>query len=218
MSKENALATVQQLRGPSVSGSVTVPLAELDQMRSDHAAAVRAARELADKQAMIKIVVAHVAEGGRQRNILVEDDNLMEVSIMYKNLDDVRDALAKDARERVQDHIDSIGKQLEGLTSQVAESSNKLSETIAAFAEEKKLHQGLQKRYNDLETKFNTTNLKFESAVQTLTEERKLHEEALANLKEASEAQNKIAEATIIDLQNKLKDCQEGRPWWKKLL
>lgn len=53
------LPAVSSIPGPTISGSVQVPLAELDRMRSDHANAIKLAKELEDRQQQIKITTEY---------------------------------------------------------------------------------------------------------------------------------------------------------------
>lgn len=53
------LPAVSSIPGPTISGSVQVPLAELDRMRSDHANAIKLAKELEDRQQQIKITAEY---------------------------------------------------------------------------------------------------------------------------------------------------------------
>lgn len=70
----STLPAVNTIPGPVISGSVQVPLAELDRMRSDHANALKLAQELEDKQKMVKISAAYT------EHIVVEETDYLRSS------------------------------------------------------------------------------------------------------------------------------------------
>lgn len=70
----SSLPAVNSIPGPVISGSVQVPLAELDRMRSDHANALKLAQELEDKQKQVKISAAYT------EHVVVEETDYLRQS------------------------------------------------------------------------------------------------------------------------------------------
>ena len=127
----NTLPAVNSIPGPSISGSVQVPLAELDKMRSDHANALKLAQELEHKQKQIKVSAAYT------EHIVVEEADYLSQSSSFSlgiggsipmqmptkrfvnkaiqreectfvNMDDVLGELKADATKRVKKETDII--------------------------------------------------------------------------------------------------------------
>lgn len=108
------------LVGPRISGTVTVPLLELDKMRMDHSNAVKIASELTERQAMVKVTfVQRVSEYGYQstgggRNRYLKDDSLQESAVEYKNFDDFREIIRQEEHDKIhQQFLEFVRKQQE---------------------------------------------------------------------------------------------------------
>lgn len=106
------------LNGPTISGDVKVNLLELDRMRTDHAQAVKLAKELEARQMQVKVtVVKKTTEKGRDifdnRWGLIklgrepDKDRFEQLSVDYLNLEDVRSNIEKEAKDRWQQKIDA---------------------------------------------------------------------------------------------------------------
>jgi hypothetical protein len=116
---------VNQLAGPIISGAVSVPLAELDKMRADHANAIKLAATLEEQQKGIVITLRQNvlenrciadylypgidgATGKHRTPQRFESFQSMEdIEIAYKNMDEVLATLKLDATAIVQTEIDA---------------------------------------------------------------------------------------------------------------
>lgn len=177
MSKE--LVRASELQMPSCSGTVSVPLAELDNMRAQHAKAVQVAKDLDEKQAMVKLVVT-MQELDRNGYKLDKKTEKIE----YKGFEDFRANIAEEERKKLHDEIKSahdsadtawknesnMHSQLLGTAKQrdaavqkaqdlsgelgVANSNLKLAETQIETAI--KVRENLEKQLIDLKEKYET--------------------------------------------------------------
>jgi len=151
--KENRLpVTISDLpQGPAISGTVTVPLIELDKMRADHSNLKKIAEDLLSTQKSVRIVVEerkvstkyvsnHYGSGGHW----VSDPNYTELLVENKGLDEVTDILRKEANERVKTTIEN----LENLNEQLKEELKKLTEK--STLEIMKLKADYSEKENDL--------------------------------------------------------------------
>lgn len=105
MSKE--VSKQVALQGPSITGTVTVSLIELDNLRANHAAAVKYASELEAKQGQVRVTVVErgsigtyeLDRYGRQR--YVNDERYSEIAVHYKGLDEFREIIRQEENEKV---------------------------------------------------------------------------------------------------------------------
>ena len=121
---------VNQLAGPIISGQVSVPLAELDKMRSDHANALALAAKLEEQQKGIVITLkqavmetrcindylwpgssdfATTGQHGLPREVKRFEtfESMQDIEVSYKNMDEVLDRLKLEATAAVQKEIDA---------------------------------------------------------------------------------------------------------------
>ena len=121
---------VNQLAGPVISGQVSVPLAELDKMRSDHANALALAAKLEEQQKGIVITLKQAVmetrcvndylypvdygSTGRVGNVTPKEvkrfesfQSMQDVEVSYKNMDEVLGRLKSEATAAVQKEIDT---------------------------------------------------------------------------------------------------------------
>lgn len=150
------LMKVRDLRPPMISGTVSVPLEELDRLRADHANAIRVAEELESRQAQVKVTyqtreryISHYSEISGEPKY---NTRLNEEKVEYRNFEDFRAIIAEEERARVQEKLqqqeDQITKSQEKLTKRFemiskleaelkdlkekfSEASKNLSETVA---------------------------------------------------------------------------------------
>lgn len=113
MNPEQGLMRADDLVGPSISGTVQVPLIELDQMRSQHAAAVRMAKELEAKQPLVKVILGKMEPKkiwddyhGRYRT--TGEQGWVQTGVEYKNFEEFREVISKEERAKVQQFVDEL--------------------------------------------------------------------------------------------------------------
>jgi chromosome segregation ATPase len=94
---------------PSISGTVSVPLAELDKMRSEHVTAVKLAQELESKQMLVRVDYRNVDDyswenGGMDRYGYPIQKKVLKVEkTEYKNLDEFRDQIRSEEFDKLRD-------------------------------------------------------------------------------------------------------------------
>lgn len=123
--------------GPSISGQVTVPLAELDKMRLDHAKLKQLCEHLESTAMSVKVVVVEEKWGykteprtdsrGRQYNATVNGKDYVTISTDYKNLDDVKAVLK-------QELLDEGLLKTQQLNKELLEVKQKLSDKITEYS------------------------------------------------------------------------------------
>jgi hypothetical protein len=140
------IQTSTHLQMPSVSGTVTLSLAELDKMRADHVAAVKLAQDLESKQMSVKVTISEHSYG--LTNNIVRDERGRLVSnnfenvateritdMKYINLESFRAVITAEERKVVQDLVDGKNVEIKRLTEVCDEMRLKNSEFIL------KIHQ-----------------------------------------------------------------------------
>lgn len=90
------------LEGPSISGVVEVPLAELDKMRVNHANAVRMVEEMKEKRQMVWVTVTNIDNGSTEK---LTD---------WKNLDDIEKALKGHLEEQFDERLEKLNATVRG--------------------------------------------------------------------------------------------------------
>lgn len=144
------LVKASQLGLPHISGTVNVPLAELDRMRADHALAVKLAKELEERQAEVKVIYAQYEKtyGGCDFHGNVQYRNeLVEKKVEYKGFDEFRSRIADEEKAKVQKEITCLK---DSVASIEAFSSKQGEELIKMTAEKKELVKALEERISDL--------------------------------------------------------------------
>jgi DNA repair exonuclease SbcCD ATPase subunit len=138
--------------GPNISGTVTVPLSELDKMRVDHANLKKLCESLMQTQMKVICVVEErrniIRYGGWDGMTRIPDVEYKELSVEYRNLDDVRE----DIRKRM---LDEELIKSEKLSKELEEVKLKLSDRTTAFdiAEiaNDKLNKEIEQKNKELE-------------------------------------------------------------------
>lgn len=160
------LIKVTDLKGPTISGSVNVPLAELDQMRVEHAKALKLAQELDAKQSMVKVVYYQEEQSYDSRG-RVDVTKLVEKSREYKGFEDFRLSIASEEREKV-------SREISHLNNEVSKAYGEIDKYVRSIRDEKTKFNTLVEDCNELsaEKKIVDSKLKVaESSVERLTKE-----------------------------------------------
>lgn len=95
------IKTTHDISGPSISGTVTVALSDLDKMRADHARLKAIASDLEAHQMEVKVTLSEskytptTDNYGRWTN----NYDYKEIGHEYRNLDDVREVVRQQVRE-----------------------------------------------------------------------------------------------------------------------
>lgn len=139
------MASVLQLRGPMASGTVQMNLHELDQMRSDHATAVRMAKDLESKAMSVKIVLQERKEYQRlnERNRWVTDERLEEISVEWRNIEAFRCIIHDEEHKKVADEIAQLQSDIRQHVNAIRVRDDRAVETQAII-------DRLQHKFNDL--------------------------------------------------------------------
>lgn len=130
------IQTSTHLQMPSVSGTVTLSLAELDKMRADHISAVRLAQDLELKQMLVKFVLSDRSRSLKDNSIrdeygrivshhVQEVDTERIIDVKYINLESFRALITAEERKVVQDLVDGKNKEIKRLTEVCDEWSKK---------------------------------------------------------------------------------------------
>lgn len=101
--------------GPNISGTVSVPLAELDKMRADHAKLKKITDELIAKQMQVLVIVSREMFGSsydhRGRYLGEHVQGTKVISQEYKNLDEVKDDLKKVVADEYNNKYEKLEKE-----------------------------------------------------------------------------------------------------------
>jgi len=117
------------LQMPGSAGTVSISLVQLDKMRADHANAVRYAKSLEEKQALVRVIYAEqksVYIGKGYGGAGIYDNQLVEKSITYKGFDEFRGRIAAEEREKVAKELRTLNNSLIGANNEI----NKLEEDL----------------------------------------------------------------------------------------
>lgn len=111
------LVKASQLGLPHISGTVNVPLAELDRMRADHALAVKLAKELEERQAEVRVTYYEEEKvlDFDSRGKSYYKTKLTEKKVEYKGFNEFRDRIADEEKAKVQKEIDRLKDNLKTL-------------------------------------------------------------------------------------------------------
>lgn len=125
MSKELFL----NLAGPSITGTVTVGLLELDKMRLDHANAVKIAEELRNREKSVKVIIVEKQNSfdyDRYGRRFITDDKYIELSVDYKNLEDFRSLISQEEREKVTTELNNLNAEINSQAKRIGDLQIKL--------------------------------------------------------------------------------------------
>ena len=203
----NTLPAVNSIPGPSISGSVQVPLAELDKMRSDHANALKLAQELEHKQKQIKISAAYT------EHIVVEETDFLtqgnslssngglgagyqmptkrfvnkaieKEHVTFLNLDDVLGALKADATKIVKKETDIIIAALNKAEKAIVTQKKKASDDKKVYT---KAIDKKKTRIEELEEQVEAAEAKMALDKETIDDQENQLLEAVDSIVEAKE-------------------------------
>lgn len=220
------LPAVNSIPGPSISGQVSVPLAELDRMRSDHANAIKLAQELEQKQKQIKIIhqyteqiVTSVEEdvyhpgvsGGRyglstpgyhERVKKFVNKGVQKEDSIFLNMDEIMGALKEKATALVKKETDVIIAARNKAEKHVIKLKKNNSDDKTVY------NKQAAKRDEEIVEKAITIGElqeKLEKAEETVKEQEEQLVEAIDAIVEAKEEVT-ASSTVIINLRNKLAD------------
>jgi chromosome segregation ATPase len=123
------LIKVSDLQGPKISGTVNVSLSELDQMRTDHAHAIKLAKALEETQMKVVIVYQErktYEDFDRGSRFPTTRTVKEEINREYKNLDEIRDVIAKEEFTKLENKITTLQNDLDKTRQDKIEYSNRL--------------------------------------------------------------------------------------------
>lgn len=181
MKNDKVMAVVDSLQLPNISGSVSVPLVELDRMRSDHANAVKVAQDLKSKWPMIIVRVSQTesyikAEEsyGSSGRMQVNYKTALEESKIdnYVNMEEILEPIRNDIRKEFQ------------------KSLNQKEEALRDFV-------GKVKHLNDEISDRDMEITALNEHVEALGKDIKMHEETIEKMKTAFEDSDKLVEENI---------------------
>jgi len=184
MSQEISIQA-SQLVMPSISGTVSVPLAELDRMRIDHANAIKLAQELERHQAEVRVIYMEVRtvpafdySTGRYTNTKTEN---IEKGRDYKGFDEFKDTIRQEEYLKLEKEITTLQKNFDAANSRV----RVLEKTLIELEEHKKNEEVLTLKLAETE-------------------------ELLKFSKELSDSLN----SSVIELRAKVKYLEEKKGFW----
>jgi len=109
-----------QLQPPQISGTVTVSLAEMDQLRQDHRNAIRLAQELEERQAVVKIIVTEEKQTMkteyRGRDVVPHSYPSFEYiqkSVEYKGFDEFREIIRQEEFKKIEKEFIDMSNSLD---------------------------------------------------------------------------------------------------------
>lgn len=137
------LVRTSDIPGPNISGTVTVPLAELDKMRADHATLKRLAADLESHQMEVKIILANQSQ--KYESIVGWRTSEEVISETYKNLDEIKDLLRLNLLKEDQIKSDELQRTLEKQMSVNTDNINLMRKSIIERDEVKIKTLALQK-------------------------------------------------------------------------
>jgi chromosome segregation ATPase len=181
------IARADSLGGPRIAGKVEVSLESIDQIRADYVFAVKAYRELAQHVKEVRVVLV---PGDGSGNKFVKTKDLKE-TITYKNLDEFREIIAAEEREKLKSQFDLVNAGLDKAreeTTAAIQVQNDLKETIQSNSkyhteQVRKLKQTIKE--NELVIQDNATVIKeFTEEMEKLTTEKNTSVTELEKLKE----------------------------------
>lgn len=144
------LVKASQLGLPHISGTVNVPLAELDRMRADHALAVKLAKELEERQAEVRVIYAQYEKtynGCDHYGNVRYSDELVEKKVEYKGFEEFRSRIADEEKAKVQKEITRLK---DTLTATEGFSSKQGEELVKINSKNAELTKTLEERVADL--------------------------------------------------------------------
>jgi len=123
MSEE--LMRVSDIPGPTVSGTVKMPLVEIDKLRADYLSAIKLAQNLEAKQGQIKITYSQGIDsirtvedqiwtpsrtGGGEHKTIFRHEKFIEFvdNVEYKNLEDILLRLRQEAQANVKEEVEAL--------------------------------------------------------------------------------------------------------------
>lgn len=119
---------ISNLSGPTITGTVTVNLKDLDQMRLDHANALKLAQELSDKQMSVKVTIVERSHGvAYSSNRYVSDTKYEELGIEYKNMEDFRSMIALEERGKLTNELNKLNSEINRQAKKVGDLEVKLT-------------------------------------------------------------------------------------------
>lgn len=138
------LVKASELSMPSISGTVSVPLTELDKMRHEHVTAVKLAQELESKQMMVRVEYVEGYEneptGRTDRYGYPIYNKILKVSrTEYKNLDEFRDQIRSEEFDKLQDKFRKQESEISSLKTKIIaleETKRKQADTVSAQSKE----------------------------------------------------------------------------------
>ncbi len=214
----NELIRTQDLVGPTISGMVSVPLAELDKMRSDHLKALNTAKELEARQALIKITFSkwetyadtvndtHKDKYGNdviyQRRSITKD-RLIDKDTIFVNFDELRNPITEIEREKVAKEIEEFRKQVDYLIKLREEKNTKIADLEKKIAVATKSFDEQYKELRDLQTE---TKSKYENEV-------KLSEELSINVKDYKDRLDSL-DKKLVETEELLQKVKGKKSFW----
>lgn len=190
----NGLVKATELQMPNISGTVSVPLTELDRMRSEHVQAVKLAQDLESKQMEVKITILERVQDfkydSRGYRIPFTEDRTQQIE--FKNLDEVRADIRKSEELKIeQKYCESIlakDKSISNYAEVVYKKTAKIEEYEANI---KQLNESAKEDFlkiNNLEAGINVAQMLIEKKDQFIeTQDQMIRqlEDQLRELKQA---------------------------------
>lgn len=174
------LEAVNNIPRPVISGTVTVSLSELDQLRANAVQAIKFAEMAALHEKEVKIVVVN---GDNSNNKFLKSDGVKELQIHYKNLDDIREILRSEEKQKLQEDFDIIIKGRDWAEKELL----KFKDQNAKLYEETKKYQ---KEFEELEARIDKVSKEAEKNAEKLKNLETHHEEVISNSTAAIKAWN----------------------------
>lgn len=202
------LAKADSLGGPQISGSVQVPLMELDQLRANYVNAVKAYKELALHVKEVRVVLV---DGDDINNKVAKGTGKRE-SISWKNMDEIRSIVANEERGKLEKELAQHNTRAEEAHEKMRLAESALSDLKLSMLDLQKKHR---EQIKEKDADIKNLNLIVQEKNNEITELKKLLEETINQANEQI-TQNEKLKAQFDDISHKYVALQEEKGlWWK---
>jgi chromosome segregation ATPase len=138
------LVKASELQMPTVSGVVSIPLAELDRMRADHVAAVKLAQELESKQHLVKVSYRNAYSS----HLSYPTKEVVDTE--YKNMEEFRAQIRSEEFNKFKVQFEKQEREMTSLKSKLLESSKELEKNKSELANTNLSLKNIEKEYKEV--------------------------------------------------------------------
>jgi DNA repair exonuclease SbcCD ATPase subunit len=195
---KNELMKATDLQMPSISGTVSVPLDELDRMRAEHATAVKLAQELESHQMEVKIVyserkqvVSDYDHYGRARYTTSKE----VIGTEYKNLNDFRKQIHQEEFDKLQKKFKEQEQEITNHRNALLNLEKEKTEARRMVSEQKQQIESLIKK----EAELGDVSARLDDAINDIAQRDQII---------------KVLEIVVDDLSNKVTRLERPKGFW----